>query len=156
MDQNHGNINCKTLTVDGFEAHSQQYNLTVTGVGGGWTTATGGAVGVVYSVSDGVGGTIWRMAFNIVGAWAAKPSSNFFSLSVANVTFKDITGGDSDQAVTITDRLLGSRAAEEFINAFATKNSSAIASVFAVSMDYNNIYQLSGDVELNAKPSFVA
>ena len=143
MDQNHGNINCKSLTVDGFEAHSQQYNLTTGGTN--WNTPVR-AVGYVYSVSDGAGGTIWRMSFNIVGSFSiATPTPE---VTIDGVSFKNYA--TTTQSITASCDGGGAVACSAFVG-------NTIKSIFGDSFgSAKTLWFFSGDVELDLKPTFVA
>ena len=112
----------------------KQYDLTVTATN--WTTSR--AVGIPYQVDD-----IWRMRFNITGTLSA--SATALSLTVAGVTFKEITG--RAQSISAS----GSGTARVANRAVANSNASTLSISFSANED---VFYVSGDVELNAKPTF--
>lgn len=117
----------------------KQYTLTVTGTN--WTTTR--AVGIPYKTATGE----WRLKFNIVGA-VSSGTDNFLNLTVANITFKS----GYDQAVSI---FTSTRQGNSVINEAVTlSNSSTIQILRSSSASLVLTWSLSGDVELNAMPSF--
>jgi len=141
MDQNHGNINCKTLTVDGFEAHSQQYTIEITS---STTWATRLAEANVYSISDGSGGTVWRIAFNIAGLAALVGD---IGINITGIVFDSTP--DNYQAITVAATGGGLTTGGAHANP-GTSLFSAFSSVD------KTLWSFSGDLKLNAKPLFVA
>jgi len=144
MDQNHGNINCKTLTVGGFEAHSQQYTLTTTSTSGGtWTIAR--AQGYVYSLDDGAGGAIWRMTFNIAGSYSIATAAPVVNITVI------IVKNTANSYQSVSTWASGGGAAQSTCYVGVGGNALNGTSTAA-----KTIWGFNGDIELNAKPSFVA
>lgn len=112
----------------------RQYTLTVTGTN--WTTAR--AIGVPYRTLDGA----WRLRFNINGTLSVNSAN--LSLTVTGVTFKSGTG--NGQAVSVFTQ--GGNPAI----ARAQAGNAIIQMISSVS---EGGYSASGDVELDAKPTFV-
>jgi len=123
-----------------------QYDLTVTGNGTGGTFPTTRAVGRVYSVKDESNNTVWRMAFNINGTFSTPTfAPSFF---ITGVEFK----AAANQAIAFFQGAAISATNYPIVSytASGTNRVDGFHSVVATN------YMFSGDVELNAKPSFVA
>ena len=117
-------------------ATSVQTTLTVTGTN--WTTTR--AVGIAYADINGV----WRLKFNIIGAISSVSQSSQI-ISIANTVFKNVSG--AIQIVTA-----GGVPAVSMLLAYAAPNTGNIE-MYHVG-DTMTAYVISGDVELNAKPSW--
>jgi hypothetical protein len=111
-----------------------QYDLTVTGTN--WTTTR--AVGVVYKMGSGQ----YRMRFNIVGT--VSPSVTSIGLSAIGVTFKNISS--YSQAISVSP----SGGSGSTMSGECIPNSNNISLAGASSGGW----RLSGDVELESKPTF--
>ena len=113
-------------------ATQTQYSLSVSGTN--WTTVR--AVGIPYVTTDGT----WRLRFNIVGSTTTQTSN---TLTVSGVTFKSAT--DFNQSVNVTS-----------LSGFAGWGWTGInASTISIFCSSNSTsWSLSGDVELNSKPSW--
>ena len=115
---------------------SGSYALTVSGTN--WNTEK--ATGIPYKLVDGS----WRIKFNIVGSLSVSASA--IDLTIAGLTFLNIAGG-YPQAVSCDGN------ATQWANAHARSN---IGQVRISSGGSNGWYSVSGDVELDSKPTFVA
>jgi hypothetical protein len=116
-----------------FEVNANQVDLTVTLAS--WTTAV--AKGIAYRTLDGQ----WRLRFNILGAMASG-SRTSITLTVAGVVFKNTysISGDTGQVVALTEaRVSGLASTIVLVHASATTTE----------------YKMSGDVPLNAAPSWI-
>lgn len=131
--------------------HGTNYNggnaptITLSGV-----TVTGTINGtfVPYKMQDGV----WRMRFNmrISPTNGTAISGNTFNVIVNGVTYRNVSG--FSQAVSATT----STAATTILNYYHTQpNTSNIKLNFSTSGNYNSTdYYISGDVELDSKPTW--
>jgi hypothetical protein len=114
----------------------RQYSLTVTGVN--WTTSR--AVGVPYQTLDGT----WRLRFNIVGTDTATSSNTY---TITGVTFKTVTGGQTGAAST-------SGSARSRGTLTIGSGVSTMVAIADAAVTLGTVI-LSGDVELDSKPTFV-
>lgn len=115
---------------------AKQYDLTVTGTN--YTTVR--AVGTPYQTTDGA----WRMAFNIYGTTAITTAS--LTMSISGVTFKNTS--NYRQAVSLAT---GSANGSEY--AYTTPNTGDIT---AFAEGVVSVYSVSGDVELDSKPTWAS
>lgn len=132
-----GTSQFETITAgDAVMYMPSQYTLTVTGTS--WSTER--AVGVVYKTLDGA----YRMAFNIAGNTSSGTRTDY-DLSISNVTSKNTAG----QAVScqVTN---GSAS----IQCFAAINANSGTIRVSNTSQTTQYYRVSGDIELNAAPSF--
>jgi len=129
------------VNEDGIKFHSQQYALTVNGTN--WITDR--ARGNVYSLSDGAGGLVWRMTFNISGTFSIATAAAV--IAIDDVVVKNIPGSYQSVATWAS----GGCAVQSTCYATIGGNSFNGTSTSA-----KTIWGFSGDIELNAKPSFVA
>jgi hypothetical protein len=119
--------------------NNTQYTLTVSGQAG-WTTVR--AVGIPYLTSD----SGWRLKFNIIGTLTA--ASSITSLAVTGVTFKDASS-TAYQAVTAYDISAGNLTTTMARTDPGTNE-------FNIQFSGNSTQMIiSGDVELDSKPTFV-
>lgn len=110
----------------------KQYTLTVTGTN--WTTTR--AVGIPYKTLDGA----WRFVFNIAGAVTSQSQN---TLTINGVVFKNTA--NHYQSITAL-------AADATANTgYCTPNASTI---FVKSAANTLAWYISGDVELDSKPTF--
>ena len=114
----------------------RQTTLTTTGTG--WTDVR--SVGTYYKTSDGA----HRLKFNIYGTVSSAARTNY-SIAVSGVTFKNVSG--YDQAISA----YGANS-PNLQQAYVSANSSTIA--ITHSSATTTYYIFSGDVELNAKPTW--
>jgi hypothetical protein len=121
---------------------TKQVALTVTGTN--WTTIR--AIGVAYADSAGA----WRLKFNIKGSLSS--AASVFQGTVTGVVFKSV--GAEAQAQAISVKLTEYGAADMV----ATENFVGTGtSIFQVSAAANfNRILVSGDVELNAEPTWAS
>jgi hypothetical protein len=115
-----------------LETQWKQYDLTVEA--SNWATTR--AVGLPYKDINGV----WRLKFNIVGTGT---SASTYALSVSGVVFK--TG--AFQSVTVYTSTTTSTVGKGY--AYETSDDLILASSVATT-----IWRISGDVELDEKPSW--
>lgn len=106
-------------------------NFTVTGSGTGWVTEK--AVAVPYQTSDGT----WRLRFNIKGNRSSSASS--LTLTLSGVTF-----AANDQVCTVKQATL------ILTSAFAD----ALTANISITSSATGDATVSGDVELESKPTF--
>jgi hypothetical protein len=127
--------------IGSIDLGATQYDLTVTGTN--WTTRR--AVAFVYETKDNK----WRAAINIMGTLSSL--TTVFTGTISGMTFKNVSGvGAAGQALSsyLADVAVADRAT---IKARADSN----ASTFIVSSASNfDTIQISGDVELESKPTW--
>ena len=111
-----------------------QVNLILTTTLSTWS---GRAVGIVYKTIDGA----WRLRFNIGGTTSSSGTSVTFT--VTGCTFKNA----NSQSVSITPT-----PSTTIQTAYA---SSGTQTIVCSSSTSNNIWYLSGDVELDSKPTII-
>lgn len=116
----------------------RQYNLIVTGTN--WTTYR--AIGIPYQTVDGA----WRIKLNISGAMTSA-SRTGMTLTVANISFASTSPGDGQDISAYEP------AAAAMCGAY-TGTSNGQITIYHSSTT-TTTYNLSGDVELASKPSFV-
>lgn len=116
----------------------RQYNLTVTSGSGTWTTTR--AVAVPYLTLDNT----WRVRFNFAGSFSVGVTSPRFTV---NLTFKSTSG--YNQALCV-----GNSAVAGGIMAF-TVPTVASNNIITESVQAAGGWFISGDVELESKPTFI-
>jgi len=135
------------VNEDGIKFHSQMYTLTViSATANAWTTRNSEAH--VYSVSDGAGGVVWRMSFNITGLFASPTSTA--SLDIDDITFASL-GSAGGQTITSYQNQ----------NTTTTYTSLAEASrggnnIISYVNANHQVFGFTADVTLASKPTFVA
>lgn len=112
--------------------------------GSSWTTTR--SVCVPYKMQDGT----WRLRINARGVLSGLANNNVFTLTINGATFKNVTDWQQAIAVKVDSGTLTNN-----VSAYVTPNSSSIVIIYnGASVNLNDDYTLSGDVELNAKPSW--
>lgn len=117
----------------------RQYTLTVTGTN--WTTVR--AVGVPYRTLDGV----WRLRFNITGTTSSSSRTSYL-VTISGVAFK--SGAGNYQAISAFSPSGSGFALGQM---FTGLGNGELTIVHASGT--TGAYSFSGDVELDAKPTFV-
>jgi hypothetical protein len=136
--------------VIAFSEESVQYDITVTSTN--WTTLK--AVGNPYKKYDDSGNLIWRLNLTIVGTFAGAASNNSHGVIMSNVTSKNV--GSYNQALTLTDHGTQGRAADQFNSqAYSVPNGGQISWLTSSSISPNNQWSISGDIELESKPTWI-
>jgi hypothetical protein len=116
-----------------------QYSLTVTGTN--WTTTR--AIGIYYQDQDGN----HRLKFNVVGSISVGVTS--FTGTISGVTFKNISG--FTQAISAC---LGESGVAARVTLESYVNPNASTFVVATSSGNMTLVRISGDVELDSKPTW--
>lgn len=111
-----------------------QIGLTVTGTN--WTTVR--APGLAYKTNDGA----WRLKFNVYGTVTGTPTS--LVLTIASITFK--TGPEQGVVGVANPNIVTSN---------MTANGGAATMTFAFASGIASL-RVSGDVELDSQPTFLA
>jgi hypothetical protein len=110
--------------------------------GSSWTTTR--AVFIPYQMQDGT----WRMRFNLYGTLSGLANNNVFSLSVNGATFH----ASYQQALSVK---VDSGTITNAYSSYAVAGASTINFIYnGASLNLNDDYTISGDVELNAKPTW--
>ena len=124
-----------------FLVNEKEYDLTVTGTN--WTTTK--AIGIPYITDDGD----WRLKFNIIGALSSKTTS--FTGTIDGVVFD--SGATTNEYFAITSNLIDNGVASR--SALRQHVNDGVGTFYIdCSSNFDRI-GLSGDVELDSKPSFV-
>jgi hypothetical protein len=142
-----GNLN----VTGNFVALKQYYGNSSSGPGSfnvtGTNWLTHRAVAIPYQTSDGA----WRMRFNIAGTFGAT-TSDTYALTISGVTFKNLA--NFEQAIAHHENDNQGRSTEQYASAFVSPNSGAIIVYYASSFNFAGRKALSGDVELDSKPTW--
>lgn len=128
--------------IIGAEADSQmmskQYALTVTG-DNSWSTTR--AVGIPYFVYDTSGNKAWRLKFNISGTVTSNSNT---TLALLGIVFKTVSGGQAGSLMDAGYTTGGTAQCGSGSNNIAIRAETA-----------STIFVVSGDVELDSKPTFL-
>lgn len=119
----------------------RQYTLTVTGTN--WTTIR--AVGVPYRTLDGA----WRFRFNINGSISSTVTG--INLTVSDITSKNVANSTQSYSVHVAENGVDTRPLK---SKYILANSN-VFTVESFSGVFNRV-SIAGDIELEAKPVFVA
>ena len=119
-----------------YQIDYYQVDLTVTGTN--WTTTR--AVGLIYKDPNGV----WRLRLNIVGSFSGSTASGAGVITINGVTFKNVSN--------YYPPLHGDNGGSSWMTGQLTINGSTVT-VWSGS-NYTGV-RLSGDVELESKPSII-
>ena len=126
--------------------HGTTYNggNSPTVSGGTWTQERG--VFVPYQMADGS----WRMRFNITGLGTG--SNDALTILIAGVTFKNVT--NYFQAVTILDQSTQGSTSGRSHTGRANPNTGNIVILIESVVSLANRWGISGDIELDSKPTW--
>jgi hypothetical protein len=124
-----------------YQVDYYQTDLTVTGTN--WTTIR--AKGLVYKTVDGV----WRLKFNLEGL--TNPNGSYWNIYIAGVVFKDLSAAGRFQACTAVWAY-----SYDTPNCIALTNSNNLQIRHVASIISTTVFfALSGDIELESKPSWI-
>jgi hypothetical protein len=131
----------QVLTLLGITEWTQgkQYTPTITCSLAGWSTVR--AAVVVYQTNDGA----WRMKFNIAGSFNSATNTGCTITFESNTLFKNVSNFTQPCVGRISSL-------NDVVSCFANPNAATVTMNWVSST--NTACQLSGDVELNAQPSW--